>query len=91
MYPTSVIRYVPDYKPGMGGGAEWHPEWFSADKDLEGYDCFLVHSTTDRGVPLFGSKLDAMSLDFHEGAWWAYRMRPARAALGGEGGEKRVQ
>ena len=79
MYPTSVIRYVPSFVPGMGGGAEWHPETFSADAEVGSYDCFLVHSSTDPGS-IFGAQLGALDLDFHEDAWWAYRPRDA---LGG--------
>jgi hypothetical protein len=79
MYPTSVIRYADGVTPGMGGGAEWHPEWFSADAELSSYDCFLVHSTTDRGASLFGPRAEEVTLDFHEDAWWAYRVRLDRA------------
>ncbi|MDX2053355.1 MAG: hypothetical protein SFV15_13240 [Polyangiaceae bacterium] len=76
MYPTSVIRYVPGFVPGMGGGAEWHPERFSALKDVPRFDCFLVHSEMDRSVSLFGDLLSQVELVFHEGNWWAYRVRP---------------
>jgi hypothetical protein len=44
MYATSVLRYTPEIVPGMQGGAEWHPEDFSADAELPLYDCFVVHS-----------------------------------------------
>lgn len=76
MYPTSVIRYVPGFIPGMGGGAEWHPDRFSADRELDKYDCFLVHSHKDRSLQLFGDRLKEVALDFHQGDWWAYRVRP---------------
>jgi hypothetical protein len=79
MYPTSVVRYLPAITPGMGSGAEWHPEWFSAPAELPLYDCFLVHSVTDRTSTLFGASANAVTLDFHEGDWWAYRVQPGNA------------
>jgi len=81
MYPTSVIRYVPSFVPGMGGGAEWHPELFSADAEVGKYDCFLVHSTEDPAAR-FGARLDDLTPSFHEGAWWAYRARQQPVAVG---------
>jgi len=75
MYPTSVVRYHPDIVPTMDQGAEWHPEWFSSTYELEGYQCFLVHSSSDRSAELFDSHLDRMSLVFHEQGWWAYARR----------------
>ena len=81
MYPTSVIRFVPAVRPTMVGGAEWHPEAFSAETELDQYDCFLVHSATDRSLELFGERATAVSLAFHEGGWWAYLTRPALSAL----------
>jgi len=75
MYPTSVVRYRPDIVPTMDQGAEWHPEWFSSSYELDGYDCFLVHSSLDRSAELFGSQLDRVSLLFHEQGWSAYAPR----------------
>jgi hypothetical protein len=80
MYPTSVIRYVPTFVPGMGGGSEWHPESFSADAEVGAYDCFLVHSSTDPSA-IFGSRSRELSLDFHEDGWWAYRSTKPQASL----------
>ncbi|HEX4478450.1 MAG TPA: hypothetical protein VH142_25380 [Polyangiaceae bacterium] len=74
MYPTSVVRYVATLTPGMQGGAEWHPEDFSVDRELPAYDCFLVHSSSDRAAELFGERSGNLTLAFHEGAWWAYRV-----------------
>jgi len=75
MYPTSVVRYHPEIVPTMDGGAEWHPEWFSAADELNGYDCFLVHSSADLSLELFGARLEQLSLVFHEQGWWAYARR----------------
>jgi hypothetical protein len=80
MYPTSVIRYVSTVTPTMDGGAEWHPETFSASAELDQYDCFLVHSTTDRASELFGTRERELSLVFHEASWWAYLTRSALEA-----------
>jgi len=80
MYPTSVIRYVPTFVPGMGGGAEWHPESFSADAEITAYDCFLVHSSEDP-APIFGDRIADVTLDFHADGWWAYRSTKLEAAL----------
>jgi hypothetical protein len=71
MYPTSVIRYQPFVTPTMTQGSEWRPDWFSAD-ELPGYDCVLVHSTSDPSFELFGERLAQVSLAFHEQGWWAY-------------------
>ena len=74
MYPTSVVRYRPEIVPTMDRGAEWHPEWFSLAEEL-GYQCFLVHSASDRSAELFDTELDRLSLVFHEQGWWAYAWR----------------
>ena len=74
MYPTSVVRYRPDIVPTMDGGAEWHPEWLSAD-ELSGYNCFLVHSKADLSAQLFKAQVDRLGLIFHEQDWWAYAWR----------------
>jgi hypothetical protein len=81
MYPTSVIRNAPSVVPTMDSGAEWHPESFSAQIELDRYDCFLVHSDSDRSVELFGDEAPGVSLAFHEGSWWAYLTRSALTAL----------
>ncbi len=75
MYPTSVVRYRPEIVPTMERGAEWYPEWFSAPEELGGYDCFLVHSSSDRSAELFDTQIDQLSLVFHEQGWWAYARR----------------
>lgn len=80
MYPTSVIRYRPTFVPGMGGGAEWHPESFSPDAEVGAYDCFLVRSATDP-VGIFGARAGEVSLDFHDDDWWAFRSTRAQASL----------
>jgi hypothetical protein len=72
MYPTSVIRYRSFVTPTMTQGSEWRPDWFSAAQELPDYDCFLVHSASDRSRELFGEQLDQVSLVFHEQGWWAY-------------------
>jgi hypothetical protein len=80
MYPTSVIRYLPTFVPGMRGGAEWHPEWFSAVAEVGAYDYFLVHSSTDP-VAIFGVHARELSLDFNDDGWWAYRSARPQASL----------
>jgi hypothetical protein len=80
MYPTSVIRYAPGVTPTMDGGAEWHPEGFSAESELDQYDCFLVRSTSDRSLELFGQRAPELTLAFHEAGFWAYLSRSALAA-----------
>jgi len=75
MYPTSVVRYHPDIVPTMDKGAEWHPEWFSSESELGGYQCFLVHSALDRSAELFDTRIDQLRLVFHEQGWWAYAWR----------------
>jgi hypothetical protein len=80
MYPTSVIRYLPTVVPSMDRGAEWHPEWFSASAEAADYDCFLVHSSSDRSLELFGEQIADFSLAFRERGWWAYRPRSALSA-----------
>jgi hypothetical protein len=87
MYPTSVVRYTDSAPPGMGGGAEWQPERFSAEQELSRYDLFLVHSSSDRSAELFGDRREELELTFHRRNWWAYRVRsaagdPAQLALG---------
>jgi hypothetical protein len=77
MYPTSVIRYLPTVVPTMDRGDEWHPEWFSAAAEAADYDCFLVHSSSDRSSELFGQQIADFSLAFQERDWWAYLTRPA--------------
>lgn len=79
MYPTSVIRYQPGLVPTMDGGSEWHPEWFSAENELGQYDCFLVHSASDRTSELFGARASEVYLAFHEQGWWAYVDRSSLA------------
>jgi len=81
MYPTSVIRYAPSVTPTMDHGAEWHPEYFSARDELDQYDCFLVHSSTDRSAELFAERAPEVTLAFHEAGWWAYLSRSAQVAL----------
>jgi hypothetical protein len=80
MYPTSVIRYTSAATVLMGGGAEWHPEWFSAEAELEHYDCVLLHGRSDPGASLFGARRGDVALDFHEKDWWAYRVAAKSAA-----------
>ena len=80
MYPTSVVRYRPTVVPGMGSGAEWQPETFSAESELGLYDVFLVHSEADRSQQLFGDRLEELELAFCEKGWWAYVSRASIAA-----------
>jgi hypothetical protein len=80
MYPTSVIRYVPGVVPTMDHGSEWNPEWFSAS-EIADYDCFLVHSASDRSAELFGTRSNEVNLAFQEQGWWAYLTRSAPPAL----------
>ncbi len=80
MYPTSVIRYTNAGAALMGGGSEWHPEWFSAETELDHYDCVLVHERRDVGETLFGARRAEVAVDFHEGDWWAYRVEPKASA-----------
>ncbi len=72
MYPTSAVVYAPGVVPTMGSGAEWQPEWFSAQSELDSYACFLVASAQDRTLELFGARAAEVRLAFHEGNWWAY-------------------
>ena len=74
MYPNNMIRYVPTYKHGMGSGDEWAPERFSATAELKNYDCFLIHSRSNRAANLFGDRIAEVTLEFHEADWWAYRV-----------------
>ena len=74
MYPNNMIRYVPKYKFGMGSGDEWAPERFSAMAEIKNYDCFLVHSHSDRSSSLFGDRMADVMLVFHRADWWAYRV-----------------
>jgi hypothetical protein len=80
MYPTSVIRFQPGVIPTMDRGAEWNPDGFSAQEELGQYDCFLVHSASDRSFQLFGARANEVSLAFHEAGWWAYLGPSAQAA-----------
>jgi hypothetical protein len=81
IYPTSVIRYLPGVTRTMDHGEEWHPEAFSARNELDRYDCFLVHSSSDRSAELFGERAPELHLAFHEAGWWAYLNRSALTAL----------
>jgi hypothetical protein len=71
----SVIRYAASVRPTMGGGAEWHPDHFSAQHELDSYDCFLLHSARDRSIETFRKRLPEVKLVFHEQSWWAYLTR----------------
>jgi hypothetical protein len=81
LYPTSVIRYLPSVTRTMDHGEEWHPETFSARDELDQYDCFLVHSSSDRSSELFAERAPELRLAFHEAGWWAYLNRSALTAL----------
>ncbi|MDF3070786.1 MAG: hypothetical protein K0R38_6387 [Polyangiaceae bacterium] len=73
MYVISVVRFRPGVRVKMGGGAEWAPEWFDAEREAADYDYFLVKSATDRSAQLFPGPRPTATLERHAGDWWAYR------------------
>jgi hypothetical protein len=73
MYSTSVVRYRPGIRVLMGGGSEWAPERFDADREASDYNYFVVRSVDDRSAELFPGRTPAAVLDQHVGAWWGYR------------------
>jgi hypothetical protein len=72
MYPLSVVRYRAGVMPRMSGGAEWRPETFDWQREHQNYDYFVVHSSSDRFLSLFGGASDVV-LEGRRGNWWAYR------------------
>jgi hypothetical protein len=78
MYPLSVVRFRPEIKASMQGGAEWLPELFQREETAE-YDYFLVRDQRDRRLELFGD--EAVELAAHVGSWWAYARRPEPLVL----------
>jgi hypothetical protein len=78
MYPLSVVRFRPEIKASMQGGAEWRPELFQREETAE-YDYFLVRDQRDRRLELFGD--DAVELAAHVGSWWAYARRTEALVL----------
>ena len=80
MYSTSVVRFRAGVPIKMGGGAEWAPERFDAEREADGYEYFVVKSSVDRSA-IFGGPSPAAVLDQHVGDWWGYRrLSRARAA-----------
>ena len=75
MYPSSVIRYRKGIVPKMSSGQEWEPEAFRIGAELNDYDCFMVHSATDRYRQLFGEANGAVHLCARAGDWWSYCAR----------------
>jgi hypothetical protein len=73
MYPLSVVRYRPEVKPTMQGGAEWRPETFQRE-ETQAYDYFVVRAERDRRHDLFDA--GTVELAAHVGRWWAYARRP---------------
>jgi hypothetical protein len=77
MYSISVVRFRPGVKMLMGGGSEWAPERFSAEREACDYDYFVVKSSDDRTAWLFPGPRPAALLEQHEGDWWGYRRTDA--------------
>ncbi len=74
IYPVSVVRFrEPWVLPVMPPGFEWHPELFDAPSEVPLYECFLVHSGSDRSQELFHDSPQPVTLAAHAGSWWAYR------------------
>jgi hypothetical protein len=73
MYSTSVVRHRPGVRVKMGGGAEWAPERFDAEREAADYDYFIVKSGSDRTRTLFPGPTPRAVLDRHIGEWWGYR------------------
>ncbi len=78
MYPLSVVRYRPEIKATMQGGAEWRPETFRRE-ETQAYDYFIVRAERDRRQDLFDP--DTVELAAHVGSWWAYARRPEPLVL----------
>jgi len=75
-----VVRFRAGVPIKMGGGAEWAPERFDAEREADGYEYFVVKSSVDRSA-IFGGPSPAAVLDQHVGDWWGYRrLSRARAA-----------
>jgi hypothetical protein len=73
IYPGSIIRYrEPWVLPVIPPGYEWHPELFDAPSEVPLYDCFLVHSSSDRSRELFADSPVPVALVARTGSWWAY-------------------
>jgi hypothetical protein len=73
MYSISVVRLRPGVPIKMGGGMEWLPELFDAEREAFDYDYFLVKSSIDRTEELFPGPVPRAELDVHVGDWWCYR------------------
>jgi hypothetical protein len=67
------VRYRPEVKPTMQGGAEWRPETFQRE-ETQAYDYFVVRAERDRRHDLFDA--GTVELAAHVGRWWAYARRP---------------
>jgi hypothetical protein len=73
MYSISVVRLRAGVPIRMGGGAEWAPQWFDAEREAEQYDYFIVKSAADRSGQLFPGPQPAAELERRVGDWWWYR------------------
>jgi hypothetical protein len=73
MYSTSVVRYRRGTRVLMGGGSEWVPERFDAEREAPDYDYFIVRSRVDRSTELFPGPAPAAVLEQRVGEWWGYR------------------
>lgn len=80
MYGISVVRYRPGVRIRMWGGAEWTPQDFSAEREANNYDYFIVKSSSDLTAWLFPGPEPAAHLERHVGDWWSYR-RPREPSL----------
>jgi hypothetical protein len=78
MYSISVVRLRPGVPIRMGGGMEWMPELFDAEREAFDYDYFLVKSSVDRTAELFPGPAPRAELDVHIGDWWGYRRASER-------------
>jgi hypothetical protein len=73
IYPGSIIRFREPWElPVIPPGYEWHPELFDAPSEVPLYDCFMVHSSSDRSGELFADSPVPVTLAARAGSWWAY-------------------
>lgn len=77
MYSISVVRFRPGVPITMGGGSEWDPGAFDAEREAADYDYFIVKSSAERSAELFPGPSPAATLKSHQGDWWCY-VRPER-------------
>jgi hypothetical protein len=79
MYSISVVRFRPGVPIKMGGGSEWAPERFNADREADDYDYFVVKSSSDLSALLFPGPSPEATLQEHHGDWWCYARADRRS------------